>query len=122
MTKLYRYSDAYEASKEAVALCTDDPDIWFTHGKIQSRLGKMNEAFASLASAESFGKPKHLCHLQRCFAAIGASPPDLPRAKAEYRRAEEVLPADDPYRYKFEDELSYARQYISRLDPRGRRD
>ncbi|MFN9620530.1 MAG: hypothetical protein ACK55X_12555 [Synechococcaceae cyanobacterium] len=122
VTKLYRNSDAYEASKEAVALCKDDPDIWFTHGKIQSRLGRMNEAFASLANAEICGKPKHLCHLQRCFAAIGASPPDLPRAKAEYRRAEEALPANDPYRYKFEDELSRVKQSILRLDPRSARD
>ncbi|WP_219903861.1 tetratricopeptide repeat protein [Aphanothece minutissima] len=120
MAKLGRLDGAHALSKHAIALCKDDPDIWFTCGMIERKLGLMNEAFTSISNAEAFGKPKHLCHLQKCFAAMNASPPQLPLAKTEYRRAEEARPKDDPYWYKFDDELTYARQWLTRLDQRNR--
>jgi tetratricopeptide (TPR) repeat protein len=120
MTKFSKYNEAYGASKTAIRLCKDDPDIWFNHGMIERKLGRMNDAFTSISKAESLGKPSHLCHLQKCFAALSASPIQLPIAKAELRRAEEGRPSNDPYWNKVEDEIIYARQWLARATLRER--
>ena len=91
---LKRYDEAHLNSKRATALLPNDPEAWFTRGIIEGRLALTFEALDSLDAAESFGKPKHLCELQKAYAQVYASPSQLNEARTHLDIALKKAPKD----------------------------
>ncbi|MCP9824902.1 AAA family ATPase [Synechococcus sp. EJ6-Ellesmere] len=121
MMKLNNLKKAFEMTMRSTQLCDDDPDIWFTRGMIERKQRKMNDAFTSFTKAEALGKPKHLCHLQKSYAAMHSSPPLLPLARTELNKARRSAPSDDPYMLRFEDDLFYAECALEQLSDRRKK-
>lgn len=132
-----RLEDAYKHSMTATRLAPEDQNVWFTRGRIEAKMRRLNDAFTSLSKAQSLGHPSHLCHLYKCFAAIYQGKAGLPLARAELRKAEAAKPeeaaksekasyylsdnycVDDKYAVKFNSELATARYLIARIAQRG---
>jgi tetratricopeptide (TPR) repeat protein len=89
-----RYEAALEKAKRATALLKDEPEPWFTQGMIEARLGRPSDAVKDLDRADSLGKPKHLCELQRAYAHVYSDPKDLARARQCVEHAIKLAPRD----------------------------
>ena len=61
---------------------------------IEARLGTSRDAIKDLDRAESLGKPKHLCELQRAYAHVYSDPKDLESARQCVERALRLAPRD----------------------------
>src|SRR5690606_7102382 len=80
LMKIKKLDSALEQSKKALLLLPDDPEVHFTKGMINGRLGDVAEAIVDLDMAAVLGKPKHLCELQKAYAYVYSSTPDLDEA------------------------------------------
>lgn len=89
-----RYDAALEKAKRATVLLTDEPEPWFTQGMVKARLGRASDAVKDLDRAESLGKPKHLCELQRAYAYVYSDRKDLESARECVERALRLAPRD----------------------------
>lgn len=93
------YEEARENSLKSVKLLPKDPDVWFTRGMIEGRMGLLEYSLSSLQIAQDLGKPVHLCALQRAYAYINCKPPVLFKARNLIDEAEKKAP-DDQYLQK----------------------
>jgi tetratricopeptide (TPR) repeat protein len=91
---LKRYDEAYLNAKRATILLPKDPEAWFTKGIIESRIRLTTESLASLEKAAHFGKPRHLCELQKAYAYVYSSPQQLNEARALLSTALKLAPKD----------------------------
>lgn len=89
-----RYAAALEKAKRATVLLSDEPEPWFTRGMIETRLSLTSDASQNLNRAESLGKPKHLCELQRAYAYVYSNPKDLESARKCVEHALRLVPKD----------------------------
>ncbi len=89
-----RYEQALEQSKRATQLQPKEPEVLFTRGMIEGRLGMRSEALDHLEAAVICGKPMHLCELQKAYAHVYASPQDMGEARASLDRALKNAPKD----------------------------
>jgi len=70
MVNGYDLDRAFECSKQACVLSTEDSEAHFTAGMVAARLGRINQADELLTRAASLGKEVHLCLLQRARARL----------------------------------------------------
>lgn len=89
-----RYLPALEKAKRATQLLADEPEVWFTKGMIEARLGNSVQALRDLNHAESLNKPKHLCELQKAYAYVYSDPKDLSNARKCIDLALKIAPKD----------------------------
>lgn len=89
-----KYEPALEKAKRATMLLSEEPEPWFTQGMIHARLGRAGDALRDLEHAQLFGKPKHLCDLQRAYAHVYTEPKDIEGARTCIERALKLAPKD----------------------------
>ncbi len=89
-----RYPEALEKAKRATVLLAEEPEAWFTRGMIEARLGRAPDAIKDLDRAESLGKPRHLCELQRAYAYVYSDPKDVESARKCVEHALKLAPRD----------------------------
>jgi archaellum biogenesis ATPase FlaH len=113
LMKLKKLAFALDNSKKAVFLLPDDPEARFTKGMIEGRIGNVSEAVGDLDMAASLGKPRHLCELQKAYAYVYSSPPDLVEARVCLDRANRSAPKDK-FLSRFVDEATrFERRWMS---------
>lgn len=95
LMKLKKYDRALKISERAVQLLPADPDVNFTKGMIESRIGKVDASVADLDTAASLGKPKHLCELQKAYAYVYANPINFAEASICIDKAKRSAPKDN---------------------------
>lgn len=91
--------EALGKSDRAVALASDESDVWFTRGMILGLLKRTHDALVSLLRAQSLGKATHLVNVQIAYAHLRAETPRVALAREavrEARKASPVLAADEP--------------------------
>jgi len=92
LMKMKKLSLALKQSQKAALLLPADPEIFFTKGMIESRLGNADEALIDLENAAQFGKPRHLCEMQKAYAHVYSESKNLAEARScleKARRAEQ---------------------------------
>lgn len=109
-----RLNEALDWSKKATQLIPDDPDVWFTKGAIESRLGIPNEAKISLERSSSLGKHEHLCLLQLAYAYANQKPANLPLSIEALDLAVSSAPEHDSLLWKFNSEVARLRSKVER--------
>ncbi|WP_142098552.1 tetratricopeptide repeat protein [Bordetella hinzii] len=113
LMKVKKYELALEKSKRAVLLLPDDPEVYFTKGMIEGRIGNASNAVADLDKAAKHGKPKHLCELQKAYAYVYSSPANLTEARACLDKANRSAPKDK-FLSRFIDEATrFERRWLS---------
>lgn len=113
LMKVKKYELALEKSKRAVLLLPDDPEVYFTKGMIEGRIGNASNAVADLDKAANHGKPKHLCELQKAYAYVYSSPANLTEARACLDKANRSAPKDK-FLSRFIDEATrFERRWLS---------
>ncbi|WP_413502097.1 tetratricopeptide repeat protein [Serratia proteamaculans] len=76
-----RYPQALDIIDRALRIIQDDSDVWFTKGMIEGRLGKITPALSALEKAKGYGKPQHLCELQKAYAYVNIHPKNILEAE-----------------------------------------
>jgi tetratricopeptide (TPR) repeat protein len=112
LMKMRKFPLALEKSRKAVNLLPTDPEVYFTQGMIEGRLGGVEEAIRDLDRAAEFGKPKHLCELQKAYAYVYATPRNLDGARSCLDKARRAAPKDK-FLSRFVDEATrFERQWL----------
>lgn len=109
-----RLTEALDWSKKATQLVPDDPDVWFTKGAIESRLGIPHEAKISLDRSAALGKHKHLCFLQLAYAYANQKPANPLLSNQALDLAETNAPENDSLLWKFKSEVARLRSRAER--------
>lgn len=110
---LKRYDEAYAKSKRATLLLANDAETWFTRGIIESRQGLTSLSLKSLDLAVTFGKPKHLCELQKAYAHVYATPIQLGEARTCLNLAIKLVTKDN-FQVRFLSETTrFQRRWLS---------
>lgn len=94
LMRMKKWDAALEQARKAVRLLPTDPEVHFTKGMIESRMGSATDAVRDLDEAARHGKPKHLCELQKAYAHVYSKPVNLSEAKACLERAQRSAPKD----------------------------
>lgn len=105
----HRLPEALDKAKKATQLIGHDPEAWFTRGMIEARLGLTKDAIFSLSRSQSYGKPPHLCLLQKAYAYLNDQPPDRAKARTCLDESENQAPANDSYYWKHLTEITRVR-------------
>jgi len=114
LMKMKQLSPALEKSKQAIVLIPDDPEAHFTKGMIEGRLGNAENSVNDLDRAAGYGKPKHLCELQKAYAHVYSSPADFSEARVCLNKANKSAPKDK-FLSRFIDEATrFERKWLSR--------
>jgi tetratricopeptide (TPR) repeat protein len=103
---------ALENSRKAVSILPQEADPHFTRGMIASRMGNIELTLFELDKAESLGKPKHLCALQRTYAYVNSSPQDLVKARESMTNALRHAPKDRFYSRFMEEATRLQRRWM----------
>jgi tetratricopeptide (TPR) repeat protein len=103
---------ALEQSRKATVLLPNEAEIYFTRGMIESRIGDVEHALEHLNKAESLGKPKHLCELQKTYAYIKTTPQNLIAARECVERALRSAPKDRFYSRFMEEVTRLQRRWL----------
>lgn len=107
-----RQGEALDWSKKATQLIPEDPDVWFTKGAIESRLGIPSEAKISLERSAALGKHKHLCFLQLAYAYANQKPVNLKLSIQALDLAVANAPENDSLLWKFNSEVARLRSKV----------
>lgn len=94
LMRMKRWDAALEQARKAVRLLPTDPEVHFTKGMIESRMGSAPDAVRDLDEAARRGKPRHLCELQKAYAYVYAKPANLSEAKECLEKAQRSAPKD----------------------------
>jgi len=105
LMKLKKLDQALEKINRAMVLLPEDPDILFTKGMIEGRIGLLPDAIKNLDKAAINGKPKHLCELQKAYANIYSSPKNIEDARYCIDQAIKNAPKDKFFS-RFSEEIS----------------
>jgi uncharacterized protein YegP (UPF0339 family)/tetratricopeptide (TPR) repeat protein len=105
-------------ANRAVAELPQEGEVWYTKGLIESRLGQLRAANASLDRAQELGVTKVRCSLQRCWAYLKADPAQLTLAEQEIREIEAQMAGKTDSRVAVE--LSHIRAKLENLQARGK--
>jgi len=97
LMRMKQLAPALEIARRAEILLPDEPDVLFTKGMIESRLGNVEPALRNLDRAADLGKPKHLCELQKAYAFLKCKPQNLIGARECVERALRLAPKDRFY-------------------------
>lgn len=94
LMKLKRFEQALGHAKHAVALLPTDPEVKFTKGMVEARLGNAATAIADLDDAQKHGKLANLCELQKAYAYVYSKPRDIASAHECLEKARRMAPKD----------------------------
>lgn len=94
LMRMKRFDAALDKANKAVRLLPKDAEVRFTLGMIQGRSGAVTDAIASLDLAAEWGKPKHLCEMQKAYAYVYATTPDTIAARSAIDQANRLAPKD----------------------------
>ncbi len=105
LMRMRRFDAALQKATRAVQLEPNDPEVHFTKGMIHSRAGQTDQSISELDLAAMHGKPKHLCEMQKAYAYVYASKPDLATARVAVEAARRSAPRDS-FQNRFLSELT----------------
>lgn len=105
LMRMRRLDDALQKASRAVQLEPNDPEVHFTKGMIHSRAGQTDASIEELDLAARHGKSRHLCEMQKAYAYVYASPPDLNAARVAVESARRSAPRDS-FQNRFLSELT----------------
>lgn len=113
LMKLKRYEAAWDKANKASMLSPDNPEILFTKGMIEARLGKVDDAVRNLDESIKRGKQKHLGEFQKAYAYVYATPRNLEQARTCVEKAVKAG-AGDRYLGRFVEEIErFKRNWLS---------
>lgn len=92
-----RLEDALAKAQEATRLAPADPEVWFTKGMIEARMGLALPGRDSLERAIKNGKQKHLCYLQMAYGFSVSATPQPTVVLDLLRDAEQTAPSERDY-------------------------
>ncbi|KZP57549.1 hypothetical protein A3N37_02005 [Enterobacter ludwigii] len=113
LMKSKKLDQAIEKINRAIILLPKDPDVLFTKGMIEARIGASSNAIQTLDKAATNGKPKHLCELQKAYANVYSSPKNIKEARNCIEQAIKNAPKDKFFN-RFSEEISrFQRSWLS---------
>jgi tetratricopeptide (TPR) repeat protein len=113
LMKMKRFDVALTQSKNASSLLPNDPEVLFTKGMIEARLGNLDTSLDDLNRAQASGKPANLCELQKAYAYVYCEPKDIDSAREALERARRLAPKDQFFSRFISEATRFERRWLS---------